>query len=377
MIYKNTTYIDANIELDSNYRKFLYNTEEYIDAYISYLEENSISFNLAQLKTKLEAGSSNASSTPIEELKYDLEKAKLELEAKEKELDSLLLMQDTAEQIYKEPMSERWRSKSAREQEKEDFTNAMNMVAQKQAEIIEVKEKIIALENEIGNFKESHEDIIRDFMVEIAKDEPNLEVLNQYVTEIHSRIIDNEEIPEVSTGYIEIVSSSQALLETIGKYSNLRTVRNEMDNILNELASGQASIPDPAAEDYNLQIEIWINYWKNNYSKLERAIKALPQFWRISTELSEPSPVLMEYDSQAISDYMDILQRNYLAGINPMERAMKLLFSRFNFLAVASLIFALFLDVSSLLAGLFIYLISIKKTENGRKVYVLDVSKGA
>jgi hypothetical protein len=376
-IYHKTAYIDANIELDSNYRKFLHSTEEYIDSYVSYLEENSISVNLASLKTELDSYV-NTSEKSIEDLKYELERAKLELEAGEKELVNLTLLQETAEQIYMEPMTERWRSKTVREQEKLDFTNAMNMATEKQSDIMKVKQKVLDLENEINNFKESHENIIRDFMMEIAKDEPDVTVLNQYVIELHEQIIDNKDIPEGSGAYINIINSSQALLETIGKYTTLRLLKsNETSRYIKELTSNQTSIPDPDAKNGDSQIEKWNEYWKNNYSKLERSIKALPIFQKGSSEVSEPGPVLIEYDAQNISDRMDLLQRNYLAGINQMERAKNLLFGRFNFLAVVSLIFALFLDVSSLLAGLFIYIINIKKSEVGKKGFIMDASKSA
>lgn len=373
-IYHKTTYIDANIELDSNYRKFIYNTEAYIDAYTSYLEENSISNNLAELKSKLELTAKTSEKT-LEDIKYELERTKLELEAKEKELVNLTMLQDTAERIYMEPMSERWRSRTVREQEKQDFTNAMNKAEKKQAEITEIKQKMLNLEKEISSFKESHEDIIRDFMMEIAKDEPDVEILNKYVTELHERIIDDEELPESSDSYIGIINSSQALLESIGKYTNLRLIKkNEITVLAKELASVRISIPDPDAEDSSLQIEEWNSYWRRNYSRLESAIKALPVFWRLSSELTEPGSALLDYDAQAISDQMDILQRNYLAGINQMERAKNLLSGRFNFLAVVSLIFALFLDVSSLLAGLFIYLIDLKRKEKNKKGFIAPAS---
>lgn len=373
-IYHKTTYIDANIDLDSNYRKFMHNTEVYIDEYTSYLEENSISMNLAELKSKLELSTQNTEKS-LEDLKYELETVKLELETKESELINLTVLQETAERIYMEPMSERWRSRTVREQEKQDFTDAMNNTADKQAEITAVKQRILSLEKEISSFKESHEDIIRDFMMEIAKDEPDVTVLNKYVTELHERIIDNEELPENSASYIDIINSSQALLEAIGRYTGLRMIKsNDISLLTKELANNPIAIPDPDAENSTEQIDNWNKYWRNNYSRLESAIKALPAFRRLSSEKSEPGSVLTEYDAQAISDQMDILQRNYLAGINQMERAKNLLLGRFNFLAVVSLIFAIFLDMSSLMAGLFIYIINIKRNEAAGKISIVHGS---
>lgn len=376
-IYHKTAYIDANIELDSNYRKYLHSTEEYIDAYVSYLEENSISLNLAELKSELESYV-DTSEKSLADLKYELERAKLELEAVEKELVNLTLQQETAEQIYMEPMTERWRSKTVREQEKLDFTNAMNMVTDKQTDIIEAKQKVLDVESIINNYKEPHEDIIRKFMMEVAKGEPDVAVLNQYVIELHEQVIDNKDIPEDSGAYISIINSSQSLLETIGKYTNLRLIKsNEISRYIKELTANQTSIPDPDAKNGDILIEKWNNHWKNNYSKLERSIKALPIFQSVSSEVSEPSSVLIEYNAESISDSMDVLQRNYLAGINQMERAKNLLFGRFNFLAVVSLLFALFLDVSSLLAGLFIYIINLKKSDVGKKAFIMEASRGA
>lgn len=377
VIYHKTTYIDANIDLDSNYRKFLHSTEEYIDAYVSYLEENSISLSLAELKTQLDSYVDTSEKT-MDELKYELEAAKLDLEAKEKELINLTILQETAEQIYMEPMSDRWRNKTVREQEKQDFTDAMNMVAEKQAQITEAKKIVLNLEAEINTYKESNDNIIRDFMMEIAKSEPDIAVLNQYVIELHERIIDNKDISNNSGEYISLINSSQALLESIGKYTSLRQIKsNQISKYVQELTLNQIDIPDPDASDSELQNDKWNKYWRSNYSNLERAIKSIPTFNRVSSEVSEASLVLIEYDAQAISDNMDLLQRNYLAGINQMERAKNLLFGRFNFLAVVSLAFALFLDVSSLLAGLFIYIINLKKLELGKSGIVMSFSREA
>lgn len=65
--------------------------------------------------------------------------------------------------------------------------------------------------------------------------------------------------------------------------------------------------------------------------------------------------MLKEFDIQKIARKIDRITRSNLSNINALERAVGLLFSDFPFLAWFSLLFALFLDFASLLAGLFIY----------------------
>lgn len=58
---------------------------------------------------------------------------------------------------------------------------------------------------------------------------------------------------------------------------------------------------------------------------------------------------------------MDLKQRQYFYKVNAMERAVDLLTGKFNFLAIFSVIFAVFLDCASLLAGGYLYYVDKKK----------------
>ena len=57
-------------------------------------------------------------------------------------------------------------------------------------------------------------------------------------------------------------------------------------------------------------------------------------------------------------DILDELQRNKVSDINIIEKVCSLLFGKYRFIAWFSLALAVFFDLSSLLAGLFIYGIS-------------------
>ena len=86
--------------------------------------------------------------------------------------------------------------------------------------------------------------------------------------------------------------------------------------------------------------------------------------WDISDVINFAS--LREYDAKTLAKEIDNLMRAHLSEINVMERACNLLLSSYPFLAWFSLAIALFLDISSLLAGLFIYFASASK-EKGRE----------
>lgn len=67
--------------------------------------------------------------------------------------------------------------------------------------------------------------------------------------------------------------------------------------------------------------------------------------------------LLSSFADLEIVDSVSNLARRYISGVNPIEEACQLLRSEYSTLAWFSALFALFLDVSSLLAGVFVYYI--------------------
>ena len=101
---------------------------------------------------------------------------------------------------------------------------------------------------------------------------------------------------------------------------------------------------------------------------MENLIQKLP-LPRFSEKKSEGSgdtiinvELLEEYDANEKINTLDELRRSKISDINVIEKATFLLFGRYWFTAWFSLGFAFFLDISSLLAGLFIYGIRKKKS---------------
>lgn len=101
--------------------------------------------------------------------------------------------------------------------------------------------------------------------------------------------------------------------------------------------------------------------------ELEMLISQLPKFPKNEIEKLKgeetivDTEILISYDANEKIDDLDELRRNKVSDINVIEGAISLLFGKYCFTAWFSLALALLLDMSSLLAGLFIFGIQKKK----------------
>lgn len=88
-------------------------------------------------------------------------------------------------------------------------------------------------------------------------------------------------------------------------------------------------------------------------------IQQLPQLSKGDKKLLDTTVInidlLENYNINENIETINQLRRNKISDINVVEKATSLLFGKYWFTAWFSLILAVFFDISSLLAGLFIY----------------------
>ena len=129
-------------------------------------------------------------------------------------------------------------------------------------------------------------------------------------------------------------------------------------------------MPVPTSTNFESQRYIWESGWKERFSALELIVNSVPNYSQSSVSGIDGIDKIInlkqlsKFDALKISNKIDKIVRSNLADINALERACGLLVSGFPFLAWFSLLFALFLDTVSLLAGLFVYLVTDSKKEH-------------
>lgn len=209
----------------------------------------------------------------------------------------------------------------------------------------------------------------------------------------------------------ELQSSGETAIDMEGPEGSLADLETPEGNTINisdlrrEYTNEEIIVPVPSSDDFEQQKLNWEEEWKKRFQSLAIIVKSVPGYSEsminnsynangivensvsgysesmvnnsynangiIENSASSYSEsmvnslydaneiidieTLKDFDGQDIADNIDELTRTNLVNINALERAWRLLFSDFPFLAIFSLIFALFLDFSSLLAGLFIY----------------------
>ena len=104
--------------------------------------------------------------------------------------------------------------------------------------------------------------------------------------------------------------------------------------------------------------------WQNYYAELESLIESIP--FLSKNEIKEQDEniinfeVLKTYNSKKLCNTIDNVLRTNTKRINRLEYSFRLLFSKYPFIAWFSLLFALFLDITSLSCGVFVFILNQK-----------------
>lgn len=377
-IYKKTMYLDANIELDNNYRNYLNTAEKYSKEYLKYIELNiltelsEINSDLSVLEMTFEQSDSSNEITESEDLtkKYEqiyseysiteltqtLNETQNDLARINKAYDNRLPYYMTTEEQYRDAWNIRYYDEETFKEIEKKYETMFEEKTNYENQINDLTAKQNALSNLMNRKNLSHESTINKFYREMAETHPRNEVLTQYALELYNMTIELSNDNSFINGSENIIAKTQTIRNLINSYVEVKEIiNNDIDNL-----STSISIPDYSKDNHSEEVIEWKNTWSARYQALENIIKKLPAYQKNNynvPDLSVNVQILQEFKPQDIIDNMVILQRKYLSGINEMEIAYNLLPSRFNALAIFSLIFAFFLDASSFLAGIFIYVV--------------------
>lgn len=249
------------------------------------------------------------------------------------------------------------------------YKDCEKKVIDKEAEINAIIDDIKEREDEKKKHKDSSESIIWNIKEELKKENINTTTLSSDIEKLFNASGESN----TKTG---LISSTQHLQNYFENYKEVKEIRGHILDYINGLSTG-VNIPDENNEE---QVTKWKKTWKENLFNLEKEIKAVPKYEGINVGKRDAKENEkkdeMKYEGNGI-DYdllsefyeerndkinqMDLKQRQYFYNINVMERAVDLLTGKFNFLAIFSFIFAVFLDCASLLAGGYLYYVDKKK----------------
>ena len=370
-VYADTQYIDSNVVLDSAYRETLDKTDKFVKEDIK-VTQLIITKKLSELQNRININNEDILSEEIINSKIseaNTKRAKMvnAVEAAQRNFDA-------TKKTYEEPLDVRWRSSEDRKKEKEAYEKASKKLNDDQDALAEAESEL----EEANNLKMSSDSVVKKLLQEVVKlgsdDEKSdaLENLTLYKDQLASYVIESGDTDLNSSEYTEIVTQMEELNICIDNYLALRNVEkskgdyNDLGDLKDIIKATPIEIPFLDSGNLKKQVETWAENWKKHYVYLERVIKSVPDYNYVEEEYKKQNKEIIDfnllesYDKQKLSDKIDENVRKHLASINPLERARDLLVSKYPFLAWFSLLLACFLDVASLLAGIFIYYVSMK-----------------
>lgn len=371
LVYRETQYVDAQTVLNRNYRRYLDEADEYCAELIKIMQL-TISNKLSELQEIIPA--SNSDQKTQEELEVEQIDAESTYMDKVAEEETAQTEFDTAREIYMTPMSVRWRDSATYAEEKAAYDRANEKLEAAKKETTSAEATLNQIEQALVNYKPSADTVVHELLLESLKTEPNQETLSSQMTALNDLILQNDEEAINSVKFADIVSETQELSIAVDNYQTIKLIQSQdgTNNDISDLKAGllnsNIAIPVPGAKEFEADKTAWGNYWKERFNVLEELIGSIPNVSDSTitnlqgAEEIVDTQMLLQFDTRKTADEISKISRSNLENINAIERAVRLLFQNdFPALAIFSMLFALFLDISSLLAGLFIYLVSESK----------------
>lgn len=367
-------YTDDNTILISTYREILGDTDDYIKEDMKAMQILASKL-LGELKSKYPI-KTTGNSASLQELEDKLEEAKIEENTAK---DAYDIANSEVNKLKKEMSNyaasinkTKYHGRQDKWQNEYNSTNkaykkAVNNKKSKSASYRKAQKKLAKAQSAVTNYKESQDTVIAKFLQEMLKPSPSSESLKEYINELNAMIVDDGENVDIINDYDELVEATQTLTIVVQDYISLLDASGDASKVINpnsikylmEHVMDDIMIPDPKSKSFDNDYIKWRKEWEARLNTLENVIQNLPKFSENEKVYLEKAPIDIEilstYESDDEMQSIDKLRRNKVSDINVIEKVSSLLFSRYFFTAWFSFALALFFDLASLLAGLFIY----------------------
>lgn len=283
--------------------------------------------------------------------KEEYETAKADADSLKQNMDSYA--QQRANTTWHDRQNE-WESKY--QSATNNWNAAITRRDTKKSEYEKAVQAYVDAQNAVKYYHESSQTLVTNLLAEMLKEAPNPDTLNTYITNLNTDILDKESFNNTDD-YAKLVEYTQKLSILISDYTKLQNYLHDSVKIEN---STTIAIPDPKAKTYHKQYKKWKNTWNKKLSKLNSIIQNLPTISssekeRLHNNSAIDSDLFETYIPAQKSEELTALKRNKFSDINVIEKTLNLLTGKYRMIAWFSLVLAIFFDLSSLLAGLFLY----------------------
>ena len=371
VVYKHQSgYTDDDTLAQSEYTKILSETKHYIrnasnakrilaNEYLNKIQsEYALSTTPTQEEKSLDELNVllNNAETAQALAKEEYETAKADADSLKQDMDSYA--QQRANTTWHDRQNE-WESKY------QTATNNWNVAITrrdtKKSEYEKAVQAYVDAQNAVKYYHQSSQTLVTNLLAEMLKETPDPDTLNTYITNLNTDILDKETFNKTTDDYTKLVEYTQELSILISDYTKLQNYLHDSDGI-ESLAdhSVNIAVPDPKEKNYSQKYVKWKNSWNNNLSKLNNIIQNLPTISssekeRLYNNSAIDNDFFETYIPTQKSEEITALKRNKFSDINVIEKALNLLTGKYRMIAWFSLVLAIFFDLSSLLAGLFLY----------------------
>lgn len=370
-------YTDDETIAQSEYTKILSETEHYIrdasnakrilaNEYLNKIQsEYALSTTQTQDEKSLDELNAllNNAETAQALAKEEYETAKADADSLKQDMDSYA--QQRANTTWHDRQNE-WESKY--QTAANNWNAAITRRDTKKSEYEKAVQTYVDAQNAVKYYHQSSQTLVTNLLAEMLKETPDPDTLNTYITDLNTDILNNETFNNTTDDYAKLVEYTQELSILISDYTKLQNYLDDSVK-MEDLAkrSTTIAIPDPKSKTYYKQCKKWKTTWNKKLSKLNNIIQNLPTFSkseknRLRNTSVINSDFLETYIPTQKSEDITTLRRNKFSDINVIEKVLNLLTGKYRIIAWFSLALAIFLDLSSLLAGLFLYGIQKKST---------------
>lgn len=343
---RDINYIDADIVLTNEYNSALKRYTDYINEYTKTMEiqmsENVIEIMENLPHTDNEMLNLKELERKVEEEQRNYNSAVSKCESKEKEIESY---QETIDSY----LDSHWWMISDIEELNSKKEKAVQELATLNEEKTEAESKFNSAQNELNRYEKPKDELAKEFLIKLLQNDLNGDpkdmesFFNDALSDINDMVEKYIQDEEWEESFGEMVQAVQKLNISKDEYITLHT------SLKQDIINAQVLLPDVNEKDID-DIGRWKEEWKNKYESLENSISSLPS-----------------YDATNDLDKLDQYKREYLTDISTIEKSWEFLFDenrKYPFNVRFSAIFAVFLDISSLIVGLFIYYYELDKNNN-------------
>lgn len=218
--------------------------------------------------------------------------------------------------------------------------------------------------HKMNNTQNTMESYRQNIMVEINKDDPNGDILDTITSDMFALLL-KEGFTNNSyemTNYFSFKNSLSVRKEILDCQNKTDAIIHMLDN--KRQNKNAFMFTAEADENTQEQIESWKQLWYGQTNELRELVKSLPLPQDLfiyspdadgGTVTLNPGINLPEPDRTEEIDDISALERSYLAKLNPLEKSLNLLHTKYNTMALFSAAAAAVLDISSALMGAFVY----------------------